>query len=407
MIRLIFLKELTELFRDKKTLAFMILLPMLVFPVLFGSIAFFATKTVQQEQTRSLTYLVVNGDHIQGLQQLLQQQSDFIAFDSTESTQSKLENASDWEQLVRSGKVDFVLEVDTDFDQMMASSEQSIWNLHFNNAEVTSSVWPRVKRVIDSFNRQLRQQKLSALNVTIEQQAGLVQPIDLVQVDIAKAKESLGAKLGGMVSYILLPLCLMGAIYPAIDLGAGEKERGTLESLLIAPLSRSEIVLGKFFTIVSTSLFAAFMALASLFLWGFVFAQALAIEAIIDVVGTLGLLDIVLALFMLLPIILFFSALVLSISVYARSFKEAQNYMGPLSFLIFAPLIIAMLPGINLDWQWASVPVTNVALAVKDILKGQIDWAIFSFIWLYQLAFAVAMLVFCIFWFRQEKVLFR
>ncbi|WP_111977902.1 ABC transporter permease [Algibacillus agarilyticus] len=409
MIKTIYLKELTELVRDKKTLIFMIMLPLFIFPALFGSITFFAAKTVQKEQARVLTYWVANATEKNAIVDLLAQESGFKAYvdESSDSESAVDHKTDDWEKMVRSGKVDFVLEIPKTFDDELATNVQSQWQLHFNNAELTTSVWHRVNGLVNRLNKQLTHDKLILLDVSDAEIAGLVHPIQLVKVDIAKAKESLGTKLGGMISYILLPLCLMGAIYPAVDIGAGEKERGTLESLLIAPVSSMQLVLGKLLTIVTTSFLSAMMAVISLALWGFIFAQALAVKAISDIIGTLGLMDLGLALLMLVPVILFFSALVLSISIYARSFKEAQNYMAPLSFLVFAPLIIAMLPGINLDWQWAMVPITNVALAIKEILKGDFDWLIIGFIWCSQFIISLFMILFAAFWFKREAVLFR
>ncbi len=406
MIKAIYLKEITELARDKKTMLFMILLPMLVFPAIFGSIAFFAAKTVQQEQQRELTYLMINGNLVPEFQSLIKEHKDFVAYNGDDK--NEIQSTPElWSTLVREGKVDFVLEVSSSHLNDLAADKQSKWKLHFNNAEVTNSVGHRVHSQLAALNKKIVEQKLISLGIGEDNHIGILKPINLENIDIAEAKESLGAKIGGLVSYILLPLCLMGAMYPAIDLGAGEKEKGTLESLLISPVSRLQIVLGKFFTVVTTSLFAAIMALFSLFFWGFIFAQALAVDAIINIVGTIGGLNILSALLMLFPVVLFFSALVLTISIYARSFKEAQNYMGPLTIIVIAPLIIAMLPGINLNMQWAMVPISNVALAVKDILKGQFDIQLLIFVWLFQFLLAAAMLAFSVFWFKQEKVLFR
>ncbi|NTS77661.1 ABC transporter permease [Catenovulum sp. SM1970] len=402
MIKTIFLKELLELLRDKKTLVFMVVLPLLIFPALFGTVAVLAGKQVQQEQTRVLNYYIANEEQAADFAKLMKADDSFSLFEPSAQEQ----NAT-WEQWLRAGKVDFVLAVSDTHQSELEQHTQSHWQLHFNNAELTSSVWSRVYRLVEKFNQQITSDKFNALGLNESQYQGVIQPIVLEKKDIAKKKESLGTQLGGIIAYIILPLCLMGAIYPAIDLGAGEKEHGTLESLIITPTHSVAIVLGKFLTIVTTSFTCAFMTVLSLLLWGFIFAQALAVEAVVEIVKTLGVIDMMLALVMLIPVVLFFSALVLAISIYARSFKEAQNYMGPLTILVIAPLVIAMLPGINLDWQWAWVPITNVALSVKEILKGQFDLVLVGFVWLSQVAMAMLMLAFTMFWFKREAVLFR
>ena len=403
MLSAVYKKELLELVRDKKTLVFMILLPLLIFPALFGSLAIFSVKTIQKEQARVLSYAVVGASDDNPILDLLKQEAGFkLYLGQTEGLSS-----TEIRELIRQNKVDFVLKIPTNHSTLMDGNLQSDWQLHFYNADGINSVFNRVKNMINQLNQNLTESKLIHLGLASDQVPGVIKPIKLLKQDVAEKKESLGSQLGGLVSYILLPLCLMGAIYPAIDLAAGEKERGTLETLLITPVPRTTLVLGKFLTIFTASFTSALMAILSLAIWGFIFAQGLAVEIVIKVIGTLGILDLLLALFMLVPVVMFFAALVLSISIYAKNFKEAQNFMAPLSLMIFIPLIIALLPGIKLNWHLALIPISNVALAIKEILKGQADPWMLSVIWGSQLGLALLMLTACIYWFSKEKVLFR
>jgi sodium transport system permease protein len=102
-----------------------------------------------------------------------------------------------------------------------------------------------------------------------------------------------------------------------------------------------------------------------------------------------------------------FSALLLSISIYAKSFKEAQSYATPVNLLILLPVMFAMLPGVELDWTWAMVPVTNVALAIKELVKGTVDYAMLTVILGSSTVVAAALLWAAIGWFNRESVLFR
>lgn len=85
---------------------------------------------------------------------------------------------------------------------------------------------------------------------------------------------------------------------------------------------------------------------------------------------------------MLIPLAAVFSSVVLAISIYARTFKEAQNYMGPLTMLAFMPLLVAMMPNMELTYKTAMIPITNVALAIKDLLKGTVDYSLVGMIFL-------------------------
>ncbi|MCU4674598.1 ABC transporter permease subunit [Catenovulum sp. 2E275] len=397
----IFKKELLELSRDKKTLMFMILLPMLIFPALFGGLAIFAAKTIKTEQSRVLEYLIVNQAPAQ-FSELLEQDNSFKSADA-----SLYPAQAQWQQALQTKQLDFVIVINDDFNIQNAQNHQNNWQLHVYDVEGINAVISRVKAKLNQYNQNLTEQKLTDLGLGAEQISGVTEPVKLAQINIADKKENIGAHLGGALTYILLPLCLLGAMYPAIDMGAGEKERGTLEALLIAPVSAMNIVLGKYLTICTASCVAALIAIFSFILWGFIFAQGLAVKFIVDMVSTLGIGDLLLALFMMIPLILFVAAMVLTISIYAKNFKEAQNFMGPLTIFIFVPLIVAMLPGISLNWNWAFVPVSNVALAVKEILKGHGELGMLSLIWLVQFIMAAIMLLFCIFCFKRESVLFR
>ena len=94
-------------------------------------------------------------------------------------------------------------------------------------------------------------------------------------------------------------------------------------------------------------------------------------------------------------------------SIFAKSFKEAQTYAGPLNMLIILPAFVGMLPGVELDVRTACIPVCNVALAVKEIVKGTLDFGLAGLVFASSLAVSAAMLVFCVRWFKRESVLFR
>jgi sodium transport system permease protein len=123
--------------------------------------------------------------------------------------------------------------------------------------------------------------------------------------------------------------------------------------------------------------------------------------------STLGVADLLLILMMLIPLSAIFAALLLSLSIYARSFKEAQNYIGPLSMMVFMPLIVALMPGVELTWAMAMLPIANVALAIKELIKGTMDVGMLVVIFGSTVVIAGAMLAFCVSWFQKEKVLFR
>ena len=126
-----------------------------------------------------------------------------------------------------------------------------------------------------------------------------------------------------------------------------------------------------------------------------------------EVLQSIGTGDLLLIAVMLLPLAAVFAAMLLSISIYAKSFKEAQSYAAPLQMLMILPAFVAMLPGVELDWGTAMIPVTNVSLAIKELIKGTMDPTLLVAILGSSTALAVGLLVFCARWFEREDVLFR
>ena len=141
--------------------------------------------------------------------------------------------------------------------------------------------------------------------------------------------------------------------------------------------------------------------------WGIVLSQGMAIKFVTDFMGAISALDFILIFLMLVPVVSIFSSVLLSLSVYARSFKEAQGYMAPLMFIVIVPIIMSLLPGVELKGGWAWVPLTNVSLAIKELVKGTMDYFQLIAIFVSTAAIAAGALGFSVFWFNKEKVLFR
>ncbi|HEY3352149.1 MAG TPA: ABC transporter permease [Polyangia bacterium] len=174
-----------------------------------------------------------------------------------------------------------------------------------------------------------------------------------------------------LVPYLIILFAFLGAMYPAIDLGAGEKERGTLETLLLAPVSRQAIILGKFGAILVASIVSAVLATLSLVVslqLGFLAGSAAAGDPL-----TLRAGEALAAILLVVPVGCIFSALLLGLSVYAKGFKEAQSYASPLLIGIILPAFVSFLPGVRLDYRMAALPIVNLSLALREIFIGDLD----------------------------------
>lgn len=396
---IIFRKELKEVLRDRRTLVFMIAFPLLVVPAVIELAIHFAVEAERRATTETLRYAIFDEHNLPGVA---------AAFEGAPGFERVgLERREDIASAVASDAVDFALVVgaarggagDT-------AGAQTVITLFHDNASTTDKARERAGAVLTALSERERARRLAALGVAESAQDRLLVPVRVEERGTAELREVLGERIGGALPYVFIIFCFLGALYPAVDLGAGEKERGTLETLLLVPVPRLRIVLGKFLVVFVAALTAAVLSLVSLGAWaGF---KAGAIEGAVGaVLSSIGALDLVLVALMFLPAAAMFAAMLLSISIYARSFKEAQSYAVPMNFLVILPAMLPMLPGVEMSWGWAMVPITNIALAIKELVKGTMSYEMLVAILGSSTLLAAALLAFCTWWFRREQVLFR
>lgn len=397
----IYLKEMKEVLRDRRTLVFMLIMPTVLMPLLMNLLISFMVKADRKAKTEELPYAIFGAEYLPELAEGFDDEADFkkVTVGSTDEIESAIEQ----------NRIKFALVIPEKARERLEKGGQVTVQLFYNNASVASMVRNRAGNIIRKVNNKFRSDRLASLGLeTSEQQENLITPITIEEKGTAKMREMLGERLGGMLPYLFIIFCLLGSMYPAIDLGAGEKERGTLETLLLAPIRRYQIVLGKFFVVFTTGVTAALLCIASI-------GITLSIK-LKDIPGDLELhrvfasvsvIDLVLIAAMLIPTAAIFASVLLSISIYAKSFKEASSYCGPLNFLAIVPAVLAMLPVVKLDWYWAMVPITNISLAIKELIKGTMDYRMLIAILGSSVVIAGALLIFCTKWFERESVLFR
>jgi sodium transport system permease protein len=222
----------------------------------------------------------------------------------------------------------------------------------------------------------------------------------------ARVAEGLFEMMVHIFPFMLVMWSLAGALYPAVDLCAGEKERGTMETLLITPASREEIVWGKFLTIWVFSAVTTLLNLASMGLstWQFAASGILPGDAL-----RLG--PLLWCVVLLVPTSAFFSALCLAVGAYARSSKEGQYYLMPLFFLTMPLIFLTLAPGVELNALYSMVPITGVALLLQRLMTAssaeEIPWLYFVPVMAPILFYGWLALRWAVEQFKREEVLFR
>jgi len=231
-----------------------------------------------------------------------------------------------------------------------------------------------------------------------------IEPLSVTQVSVASPEKLGGSVLGQIIALTLVIMTITGAIYPAIDLTAGERERGTLETLMTAPVPPGDLIAGKFVVVTSIAMLSAALNLSAI--GGTVYLGGLG-----EVLGrgnpiAVPVRVLPLVLVVLIPLAILFSALLLAVCSFARSFKEAQNYVMPVMVVVLVPALLGVLPGTELEGPLLIMPVTNVVILTRKLLMGQIDQLAVMWVWLSTCLYAAAGVALAARLFGQEAVLF-
>jgi len=195
-------------------------------------------------------------------------------------------------------------------------------------------------------------------------------------------------------------------MYPAIDLAAGEKERGTFETLLTSPATRLEILVGKFGVVVLAGLLTAVIALVGLYI-GVMQIREIPSALLTTILGILELRSILLLVSLLIPTTAFFAAILLSLSIFSKSFKEAQSMITPMMIVVIVPAFLGLMPGMSLNTITALIPILNVSLTTKAIIADTLTPMLLVEVYLSLIIVASVSLVICAWIFEREETIFR
>ncbi len=266
----------------------------------------------------------------------------------------------------------------------------------------------RVERVFDSWEQELLRLRLEAAGLP----SSLPSPVDATVVTVIGSAQESALVWSRLYPVILVVMTVTGAFYPAVDLAAGEKERGTMETLLISPARRIELVLAKFLTILVFSLATALLNLVSLGLTATYMLQLVGAvnpnaEASVAAPSILGMLWI---LVMLLPLAALFSALSLALATFARSTREGQYYLSPLMIVVMLLVAITAAPGIEIQPFHSVLPVIGPILLLKELMVDPTNADLLAYLPAVlgaSFAYAGLALWWAVAQFHSEAVLFR
>lgn len=372
------MKELRETLRDRRTIITLVLMPLLVYPLL--SILFLRLQTLsprratnapvligftsEEEKNTAETYLAM-GDLILDAEQAVDDES---ATGGTsplpDNTPLKWVIAEDLERAVKDGEIDLGLRVRPATLQRPRRGRIRQVTFELLYGKINPSAQAAIHYLehrLTAFNEKFLIDRLAL--------AGVKERPPTVTEHKTIAVAQAPVSLTTLIPLILILMTITGAVYPAIDLTAGERERGTLETLMAAPVPRLALLSAKYVAVVVVALMTAVANLAAMTIT--LTATGLAAAVFGEAGLTWVLVLQVLGLLVLFAA--FFSAILLAVTSFARSFKEAQAYLIPLMLLALAPGMLSLLPQLKFNAFLSIVPLVNIVLLARDLAEGQLD----------------------------------
>ncbi|MGH9779751.1 MAG: ABC transporter permease [Candidatus Acidiferrales bacterium] len=400
-IGVVYRKELIDQLRDRRTVISMIVIPILIMPLLSIGLISVMVRLVKRAQQEGYTVMLLHAERATTLAEKIR---------ATEGVRI-VPPADDYVRQINDKKLRLAIEFPPGFEEQMTTGDGDlpVVKLYHFSGELRSQLALRtVQKAMQDYRQQVVEQHLQARNVPVT----VLKPFEAKDENVAPPEKVSGAQLGGLIPYFIIILSLTGAMYPAMDLTAGEKERGTIETILASAVRRSELVLGKFLMVLTASVTTTLLALASfattiLFTAGATGGLPSGSGGSKELVFVISGKAVAVVFFMVLPLAVTFAAALLAIALLAKSYKEAQTYISPLMLIVILPAIFSLLPGVELNPKLALIPILNVSLVSKEILSGSYPWGMIALIFASSCAYAAAALFVAVRTFQNESVLFR
>lgn len=382
----VFRKETRETLRDRRTLFMMVVVPVLLYPALLVAseqLLLFGQRRLEAEPAP----VAVVGPAPSELMSFLEARGGIALVEVAESPEDAL-RAEDVAAVALMG------------DRSAADGTQAVTLLYDAASDRSQRARSELDRALADWRDTLVARRLAERGLA----PTFATPLAVSDSSIARPDEIGGYTVGRILPLLLVVITLLGAFYPAIDLAAGEKERGTLEALLTAPVPARAIVAGKFVTVALMGVTAAALNLGSMLL---TFQTGLLqVSEAIGIEIALPWWSVAVIFAALVPLAVLFGAVFLGIAVRASSFKEAQSALTPVYVLVLVPAMIPVFPGIELGPATAVLPVAGVSFLCRDLMTGDATWLLAALVLSSTSLYALLGLAFAARAFGSERVLF-
>ena len=392
-------KEIVHLFRDTKTIVQTVVVPTFITPLLIGAVIWYISSIAVDESKK--TYDVAVHDQANTELTVKLQESDrlnIVLMDSIDQVIDDVTNDSS--EIGISFSSNFTSQLENNL-----SGEVTIYSKNLDNFSQAQGI---VSDVIDDYDDQIRNERLNNLNVD----QNFINPITVLDEDLTTNEEFAGSIIGGILAFLFIIYIMQGSMYPAIDLGAGEKERGTMETLISTNISSVDIIIGKMFSVTSSAVLTAIFSLLGfalplvvIFLFYGDSIPENAFEIISAIVNPIA----IIAMFgLLIPLSIFMGAFMLAVSIYSKNPKEASLLLGNAIIVFFIPAYVPLInPGIELDLVGSLIPCYSFALHTNALIAGNTDWFLYGATLISNIIYCSIAIYVTYIMFDDEKIIFR
>ncbi|HLW75495.1 MAG TPA: ABC transporter permease [Bryobacteraceae bacterium] len=386
IIQAIYLKEMLDLLRDRRTLISMVALPVLVIPMLFRGMTYFIGNTEQKAQTEMRTKGIAARVTTPSIRAAL------------EKTGLPIVEKSDLKDAVDKKEVAAAVE-ETD-------STPPVVNIYVDSSEPTSAA---AGDAIRTALNDLRDQTVRASLHNSGISETVLSPFIVKRTNIAGERKMAASVWGVTLPYLMLLLMFAGGMYPIIDMTAGEKERKTMEAFLASPAKRREIVLGKTLAGMTAAFLTAALTLASMAYSISNTKVSTKSEEMKQLMSAIPLdaSTILLIAALLLPMAVFAASLMFTVALFARSYKEGQSYLTPIMLSVILPALLGGLPGLRQGPEMFLIPIFNTSMMIRGVLLGDPNMVNFAVTLGSDLLYAGIAFILAVRMFERESVLFR
>lgn len=383
----IYIKEIKEIIRTSGLIFILVIVPMIIYPFMLYYTEQTALKEKNKIDSASLSIFIKEP-------KLLPNLSEYIPSDE----KIKILKNGNYEKIDKDCNLIISLEKQPDLFQSGYSNINATL-IYDSTDKYSLKALNKFEEILLDVKKEITYERFDEKNIPSD----IITPISINTKNIASVKKITGNLLGNIIPFLLITFIMSGAMQIAVDITAGEKDRKTIQTLLISPAMRSDIIISKLLVVITVSLFCGFMNLLSMYITVCFMKNSKQILNGMNIDIQSILLEILVA----IPLIIFLSSILTAIGVASKNQVEAGLYTMPLFFLDFLPLIaLSSVEIANISNSNFFIPVYNTALAIKLILISSFTWQNILITVFSNLLYSAFFIFLCIKLFSNEDVIF-